>query len=178
LANMFKTIEQQGGSGGPQCLSDHPNPGNRYAYITQEAQSLHVQNARRDSSAFQNVQSHLRSMPPAPSTEEATRSARTGRNPRGGETSGGRISTNVERPSSRYSSYDEGNLFRISVPSNWRELPGNNSVTFAPDGGYGSLNQQSVFTHGVEAGVARNESHDLQPATDDLVDSLAHAKTL
>ena len=61
-------------------------------------------------------------------------------------------------PSSRYSSYNEGNLFRISVPSNWRELPGNNSVTFAPEGGYGAVNQQSVFTHGVEAGVTRNES--------------------
>lgn len=175
MANMFRTIEQQGGSGGPQWLSDHPNPGNRYAYITQEAQSLHVQNARRDSGTFQSVQSHLRSMPPAPSTEEATRSARNGRNPRGGETSGGRISTNVERPSSRYSSYDEGNLFRISVPSNWRELPGNNSVTFAPDGGYGSMDQQSVFTHGVEAGVTRNESHDLQTATDELVQSLAQS---
>ena len=175
MANMFRTIEQQGGSGGPQWLSDHPNPGNRYAYITQEAQSLHVQNARHDSGAFQNVQAHLRSMPPAPSTEEATRSGRNGRNPRGGETNGGRISTNVERPSSRYSSYDEGNLFRISVPSNWRELPGNNSVTFAPDGGYGSLNQQSVFTHGVEVGVTRNESHDLQTATDELVQSLAQS---
>ena len=35
MANMFKTIEKQGGSGGPQWLSDHPNPGNRYDYITQ-----------------------------------------------------------------------------------------------------------------------------------------------
>src|SRR3954467_2401708 len=52
MANMFKTIEQQGGGGGPQWLSDHPNPGNRYNYIVQEAQSLHVQNARHDSGAF------------------------------------------------------------------------------------------------------------------------------
>jgi len=180
MANMFRTIEQQGGSSGPQWLSDHPNPGNRYNYILQEAQSLHVENARHDSGAFQSVQSRLRGMSPAPSTEEATRSTRNGRaprgtDPRGTETSGGRISTNVERPSSRYSSYDEGNLFRISVPSNWRELPGNNSVTFAPEGGYGSLNQQSVFTHGVEAGVTRNESHDLQTATDELVQSLAQS---
>jgi len=175
MANMFKTIEQHGGSGGPQWLSDHPNPGNRYAYITQEAQSLHVENARRDGSAFQSVQSHLRGMPPAPSTEEATKNARNGRSPRGGETSGGRISTNVERPSSRYSSYDEGNLFRISVPSNWRELPGNNSVTFAPEGGYGAVNQQSVFTHGVEVGIMRNESHNLQTATDELIQSLSQS---
>jgi peptidase M48-like protein len=178
MANMFRTIEQQGGSAGPQWLSDHPNPGNRYAYITQEAQSLHVVNARHDSSGFQSVQAHLRGMPPAPSTEEATKNTRTGRNPNtrgGGETNSGRISTNVERPSSRYSSYDEGNLFRISVPSNWRELPGNNSVTFAPEGGYGSLNQQSVFTHGIEAGVMRNESHQLETATDELIQSLAQS---
>src|SRR3954471_16120244 len=56
MANVFHTIEQQGGSGGPQWLSDHPNPGDRYAYISKEAESLHVVNARRDSSAFQSVQ--------------------------------------------------------------------------------------------------------------------------
>ncbi|HEU4936471.1 MAG TPA: M48 family metallopeptidase [Vicinamibacterales bacterium] len=174
MANMFKTIEQQGGSGGPQWMSDHPNPGNRYAYITKEAESLRVVNARHDSSAFQNVQGRLRQMSPAPSTKEATRNAGNTRGS-GAPSNGGRISTNVERPSSRYSSYNEGNLFRISVPSNWRELPANNSVTFAPEGGYGAVNQQSVFTHGVEAGVARNESRDLRSASEELVQDLAQS---
>ncbi len=176
MANMFKTIEKQGGAGGPQWLSDHPNPGDRYAYILKEAQSLHVENAARDTGAFQSVQSRLRQMPPAPSTEDATRNAgrTTGGSPTG--TAGaGRITGNVERPSSRYTSYTEGNLFRVSVPSNWRELAGNNSVTFAPDGGYGASNQQSVFTHGVEAGLTRNETHDLQTATDELVQGLTQA---
>jgi hypothetical protein len=176
MANMFKTIEQQGGAGGPQWLSDHPNPGDRYAYILKEAQSLHVENAARDTSAFQSVQGRLRQMPPAPSTEDATRNAgrTTGGSPTG--TAGaGRITGNVERPSSRYTSYTEGNLFRVSVPSNWRELAGNNSVTFAPDGGYGASNQQSVFTHGVEAGLTRNETHDLQTATDELLQGLTQA---
>ena len=174
MANMFRTIEQQGGSGGPQWLSDHPNPGNRYSYITKEAELLHVENARRDSSAFQSVQARLRQMSPAPSTEQAMKN---GGNRRGTSVpaDGGRISTNVERPSSRYSSYNEGNLFRISVPSNWRELPGNNSVTFAPEGGYGAVNQQSVFTHGVEAGVMRNESHNLQTASEELVQELSQS---
>jgi hypothetical protein len=176
MANMFKTIEQQGGGGGPQWLSDHPNPGNRYNYIVQEAQSLHVQNARHDSGAFQSVQARLRQMSPAPSTEQATRNASNRRGTGNGTpTSTGRISTNVERPSSRFTAYNEGNLFRISVPSNWRELPGNNSVTFAPEGGYGAVNQQSVFTHGIEAGLTRNESHDLQTATQELVQELAQS---
>jgi hypothetical protein len=64
-------------------------------------------------------------------------------------------------------------MFRISVPSNWRELPGNNTVTFAPEGAYGDANGQNIFTHGVEVGAARNESHDLQTATDELLASLA-----
>jgi hypothetical protein len=58
------------------------------------------------------------------------------------------------------------------VPSNWRELTGTNAVTFAPNGAYGSLNGQSVFTHGAEIGVARNETHNLNTATDELIESL------
>ena len=41
LANMFRTIEQQGGGGGG-FLSDHPSPNDRYARINQEAQYLRV----------------------------------------------------------------------------------------------------------------------------------------
>jgi hypothetical protein len=66
-------------------------------------------------------------------------------------------------------------LFRVSVPSNWRELSSNASVTFAPEGGYGSFDGQSVFTHGVEIGVAATESRNLRAATEQLVDSLSDA---
>jgi len=45
MANMFKTIEKQGGSNGPQWLSDHPNPGNRYEYINKEADALTIAKA-------------------------------------------------------------------------------------------------------------------------------------
>src|SRR5438093_12865819 len=48
MANMFRTIEQQGGGGGPQWLSDHPNPGNRYEYISEEARVVRVDNPVRD----------------------------------------------------------------------------------------------------------------------------------
>ena len=175
MANMFKTIEKQSGSGGPQWLSDHPNPGNRYDYITKEAQSLRVENPVRETRGFQQVRGHLAQLSPAPTTEQATRNARNGR-PTG---TGGRTSRaptpsgRVEAPSGRFQSYDVGNLFRVSVPSNWRELEQSNTVTFAPEGAYGDYNGQSIFTHGVELGVTRNESHDLQSATDELLDALA-----
>ena len=38
-------------------------------------------------------------------------------------------------------------------------------MTFAPEGGYGAIDGQSVFTHGVQVGIARNETHDLEEAT-------------
>ncbi len=173
MANMFKTIEAQGGGGGPQWMSDHPNPGNRYAYINKEAQSLRIQNAVHDTGAFRSVQARLNQMSPAPSTEQATKNGGGSRNP--GRTGGGPVTGNVQRPASGFKSYNEGNLFKISVPSNWRELPGNSSVTFAPEGAYGTANQQSVFTHGAEVGVTRNESHDLKTATDELVQALAQS---
>jgi Zn-dependent protease with chaperone function len=173
MANMFKTIQEKGGPGGPQWMSDHPDPGNRYAYIVQEAKSLRVTNAVGRSAAFDSVKARLRQLPPAPSTEEATKNA--GNRRPSGPANGGTISGNVQRPSSSFKTYPEGNIFRISVPSNWRELPGNSSVTFAPDGAYGTAGQQSVFTHGIEAGVSRNEAHDLQTATDELVQALGQS---
>src|SRR3954447_15224379 len=170
MANMFKTIEKQGGAGGPQWLSDHPNPGDRSAYITKEAQALQVRNPVGASRGFDQVQAHLRQLPPAPTTEQATRNA--GGRPTGTSGEPRAPIGRVEPPSSSFRSYTEGNVFKVSVPANWRERPGQSAVTFAPEGAYGEANGQSVFTHGVEIGAARNESHDLQTATSELLDSL------
>src|SRR5712691_205561 len=170
MANMFKTIEKQAGPGGPEWLSDHPNPGNRFDYIVKEAKLLRVTNPIRDTRRFEQVQAHLKTLPKAPTSEEVARN--------GPRTGGGRPSTgqppsgSVEPPSSRSTQYTEGDLFRVRVPSNWRELPGSGAVTFAPPGAYGSVNGQSVFTHGIEIGVSRNERHDLETATDELIASL------
>jgi beta-barrel assembly-enhancing protease len=175
MASMFKTIEKQGGSGGPQWLSDHPNPGDRYEYITREAQVLQVRDLVRDTRAFAQAQARLRRMSPAPTTEEATRNAaaRRGASPVPDGRPGG-PSGDIASPSSTYTTYNEGNLFRVNVPSNWRELPGSHAVTFAPDGAYGNTGEQgSAFTQGIEIGVARNETHDLQTATDELVATFA-----
>jgi len=174
MANVFKTIEQESGSGGPQWMSDHPNPGNRYEYINAEARSLRVStNVRRDTPEFQQAQARLRTMSPAPSSEEVARNRNAGRTTGTGGTADVRPSNaNIPRPDTRFTQYNEGNLFRVSVPSNWRELGSNNSVTFAPEGAYGTVGGQSIFTHGAEIGVTRNESHDLQTATSELIQSL------
>jgi predicted Zn-dependent protease len=43
MANMFRTIAQRGGNGGPEWLSDHPSPSNRYEAIHREAAMLRRQ---------------------------------------------------------------------------------------------------------------------------------------
>jgi beta-barrel assembly-enhancing protease len=171
MANMFKTIEKISGNGGPQWMSDHPNPSNRYQYINDEAQMLKVINPIRDTRAFTDIQNRLRRLPAALTTEQATRKGGNRRTTQPRDRSDSQMGR-VDPPSSRLRTFDEGNLFRIAVPDNWEELPGNTAVTFAPQGAYGDFQGQSVFTHGIEVGTSRNESHDLRTATDELVASL------
>src|SRR5437588_5957333 len=142
LANMFQTIERQGGGGGG-FLSDHPSPTNRYARINQEAQSLRIANVPHDNREFLAVNERLRSYPRAQTMAEIQRSGR--RYPNQGDTypNGDRTgypnypSGRIDYPSSQYRSYNEFGIVRVSIPDNWRELSDSgNSVWFAPSGGY------------------------------------------
>jgi Zn-dependent protease with chaperone function len=173
MANMFRTIEKESGGRAPEWLSNHPNPGNRAEYITREAQMLRVENPIRNTPDFQSVQTRLEGMTPAPTSEEVARgAANTGRAPSG---SANAPAGRVTAPSTRYTTYNEGDLFRIGVPSNWREMASENSVTFAPEGGYGAVEGQSVFTHGVQAGIARNATQNLEEATEQLLAAFAQS---
>jgi hypothetical protein len=77
----------------------------------------------------------------------------------------------VAPPSSDFTTYLEGALVRVSIPSNWRELPGSNAVTFAPEGAYGDAGAKSVFTHGLGMGFARNDKRNLRVTTDEFIES-------
>jgi hypothetical protein len=174
LANMFRTIEQQGGSSSGGFLSSHPSPSDRYARINREAQMLRIDNSARDNREFARVQERLRGYGAAPSMEEIARSGQ--RYPTGENTSypnsvpAGR----VESPSTRYQNvaiFNGG--VRVNVPANWRQLDQGSSVWFVPEGGYGTVNGQAVFTHGASFGVIQPNNRNLQRATDELINSLA-----
>jgi Zn-dependent protease with chaperone function len=169
LAHMFETIQKQGGSGGPEWLSSHPNPGNRTQYINQEAAKLKIA-ARPNMQGFQQVRSRLSSMPPARSMAELERSGGMGGG--GGRTTGsvGRIGEAVPAPSRQYRTVQGGQLFTVSVPSNWQALSSNNSIKYVPMNAYGEYRGEQTLTHGVELGVARASSRDLQQATQTLID--------
>ena len=174
LANMFQTIQRQGGGGGGGFLSDHPSPSDRYARINREAEMLRVNSPIGDTRQFARVQERLRGYPAAPTMAEIARSGQ--RYPTGQNTSypdnppQGRVSY----PSSRYQNYQVlGGGVQLSVPNNWRQVSEGNSVWFVPDGGYGQVNGQAVFTHGVNIGVAQTNSRNLQQGTQEFLNSLA-----
>jgi Zn-dependent protease with chaperone function len=193
LARMFQKIEAQGGGGGPEWLSSHPNPGNRYQYIMQEAAMLRVNsNAGQDSRQFRDVQARLRGYPQARTMEEIARSGQRypdqggnypnqsgqypdQRNPNdnrypndNGSNGDYAHGERVAYPSTRYQT-QRTSLFSVAVPQNWRQLSGDqSSVSYAPEGAYGAQG----ITHGVMFSVAQANSNDLQSAAQEVVQGL------
>ncbi|HEX7771681.1 MAG TPA: M48 family metallopeptidase, partial [Pyrinomonadaceae bacterium] len=174
LANMFRTLEQQGAGGGG-FLSDHPSPSDRYARINREAQYLRVNPSGNDSRDFSRIQARLRGQGTAPTLAEIQRSGQrypTGENT--GNYPNNPPSGRVAYPSSRYQNY---NIFnggvQVSVPNNWRQINDQSTVWFVPEGAYGQYNGQAVFTHGASFGVAQTNSRNLQRATEEHINSLA-----
>jgi hypothetical protein len=178
LANMFRTIEQQGGSGGPQFLSDHPSPGNRYAYIQQEARLLRVsRNPIKVTREFQDTQARLRGTPRARSYSEISQANQGGQTSQNNGDDGGSYSESgyggggyvnrVPAPSARFRQFAAGGL-SLSVPDNWRQVNGDSSITFAPEGAYGT----EGITHGTIVGAEQSQSRSLQAATDTYLQAL------
>jgi Zn-dependent protease with chaperone function len=169
LARMFETIQKQGGGSPPQWLSSHPNPGNRTQYITAEAAQLRVA-PRPSAQGFQQTKTRLAQLGPARTMAEIERTGNTGGGGGGSTTSVGRIGEAVPAPARQYRTVQGGQLFTVSVPSNWQAVTSNNSIKYVPMNAYGDHNGQATLTHGVELGVARASSRNLDQATQTLIE--------
>ena len=162
LAHMFETIGKESkGGGNPQWLSSHPNPGNRTAYITKEAAALTVGNPA-DTSQFGGIKTKFAGMPPALTSAELAKRGEPGGNSLKAVGTPGQP---VPPPSAEYRTFGAGGIFEVSVPANWTPVPSSNAVKVVPENAYGDLKGQVVLTHGVEFGIARASSRDLQEAT-------------
>jgi len=183
LARMFETIEAEAassGGSGPQWLSDHPNPGNRTEYINKEAEALKI-GTPPDESGFQAAKTRFASLSPAKTMGELAKA----RNPSGGESgltagggAGGTSATGtpgrpVPTPSNQYRTITGGGIFQASVPSNWITLASKSTIRVVPQNGYGQVNGEDVFSHGIEFGVTTPGSRDLQEATTALLNGVA-----
>ncbi len=175
LANMFQTIAQQSGGGrAPEWLSSHPDPGNRFQKINQEAAALNVSaNPIKVTREFSRTKERLSSLPRAKSMAEIERDFKSGQVPTQNPTSGGRYSNNVPLPSARIREYRSGNFISMNVPSNWREFGGQGQITFAPEGGYGDQG----ITHGAMIGTYRSQGGNLAQSSEDYVNEILQSNS-
>jgi hypothetical protein len=113
-------------------------------------------------------------LPPAKTEADLARGARGGGNSETTQ-SVGTPGQPVPAPSSQFKSISGGKVFQASVPSNWTSLSSNSSIKAVPENGYGQLNGQTAFTHGVEFGVTKASTRDLQEATNAWLKAVAQS---
>lgn len=169
LANMFRTIERSGGGGGPEWLSTHPSPQNRYENINREASLLRIsENPIKITRGFERIQAKFRSMPRAKSMKELEEEYKRSGGNRGGTSREGRYESRVEYPSAQMRVFRNGNWLQLEVPRNWKEFQSESTVEFAPQGAFGNQG----ITHGILIGLYQPRSRNLERATEDLVSEL------
>ena len=192
LGHMFETIaKESGGGGNPQWLSSHPDPGNRSAYISKEATALTIATPA-DTSGFSSVKTNFAGLPPAKSMGDLAKAkgggggGGRGAAPAGG--GGGEPADSLQsaaavgtpgqpvaRPSAQYREITGGKILHASVPSDWTTIPAKSSLKVIPQNGYGPLNGQTVFSHGIEFGISPASSRDLQEATKAWLNAVAQS---
>ena len=179
LAHMFETIQRQSAENGgapPQWLSDHPDPGNRTQYITKEAEALTIATAA-DASRFSSIKTMIAALPPAMSMVDLAK-AKSAPQPSNGEATLATVGTPgqpLARPSTQYRPISGGKVFQASVPSDWTPIVSKSAIKAVPQNGYGDLNGQTIFSCGVEFGLARAGTRDLGTATNAFLDAVVQS---
>ena len=125
MAVFFAKLAEEGGSRGPQFLSDHPDPGNRSQAVSKEVATLSKKTYRGNSAEFLQVKQRVAGMKPLTSqqiADQQKQAATTG--------SGADI-----RPAAALRAF-EHSQYQVSYPENWQVFGDqNSSVTIAPQGG-------------------------------------------
>ena len=164
MADFFEKIEKEGGGGGPQFLSDHPNPGNRRQAVTKEVNTLPRKSSyRSDSAQFLAVKQTVGGMHPL-TTQEIAAQQKQGT----AATEAGGLSSDIAPSGSRKTL--NHSLFQIEYPDNWQTFGDQSSaVTIAPRGGV----LQNAIAYGVMINVYQPEANaNLDAATHQLIASL------
>jgi Zn-dependent protease with chaperone function len=184
MAQFFQKLEKEGGSGGPQFLSDHPNPGNRVQAVSAEIKNWPARNYQNDSAQF--VQAHQKAQTVKVYTaQQIAQMAKSGQIhnqvpagvPVSGNTQaapGGTMqdaSLEQVMPSGEFQAYN-GPGFSIQYPANWQVLPpsqGSSDVVIAPQAGV----SQSGIAYGVLISVAGpQQGASLDQATQAVVNQI------
>lgn len=161
MAEFFNKIQEEGGTRGPQFLSDHPDPGNRAQAVAAEVATLPRRSSyRADSPEFRDIKERASAMRPPTAEQIAERQRMGAMNVSSG---GVQLSDSLRSLSHRD--------FAISYPENWQVFGDQNSaVTITPRNGVA----QNAVAYGVMINTFQPEDADagLDQATRELLGSL------
>lgn len=196
MADFFQKLASEGG-GGPQFLSDHPNPGNREQTIDNEIRGWPAKNYQTDSAAFQRAKQQAQGIK-AYTAQQIAEGAKSGQwaqynqqnhsipsglppapsdqqaSAQGGPVGGGGNLSNVSysqvRPSGNFRA-TQNNIFSMLYPDNWQVFndPNGAGMTIGPPAG---VSQGNVAYGVVVNGGQDPNARSLDDAMTDLVQSM------
>jgi Zn-dependent protease with chaperone function len=186
MAEFFQKLERMVGNGGPQFLSDHPNPGNRVEAVDKEVANWPPKQYLPTSPAFLQAKQEAKGIK-AYSAQQIADGAKSGQwadqNRKAGavppdvqstaaSTTAASTLTNVSyqevKPSGDFKTFQASD-FSIVYPANWQAASGQNSATLAPQAGVG----QNAIAYGVVAASAPNaDASSIDDATQALIQNL------
>ncbi len=177
MALFFETLEKQGGSGGPQFLSDHPNPGNRYQAVSKEVRNWPPKDYHTDTVQFTRIRQDAQRTR-AYAAQQIAQMAKNGQIHNAGMSAGvpgpgamGNVNLSQVMPSGSFQRLNT-RAFSIEHPTNWqaRQAQQGGGVTIAPQTGV----SQSGMAYGVIVSAFQPQNaRTLDDAVRELVSGLA-----
>ncbi|HWR37819.1 MAG TPA: M48 family metallopeptidase [Clostridia bacterium] len=164
MVEFFQVLAKQGGGGGPQFLSDHPNPGNRAQTVANVIKKFPKKDfPRNDSAEFASMKRVADGLKPMTGQQIAAQQKQQ----RGGSIPGGGEAQVM--PAGGFKDFDQG-TFTISYPSNWEVFGDQQSgVTIAPRAGVA----ENAIAYGVVISGARPQDRtSLDDATKQIVQTM------
>ena len=119
MVRFFEKLQEESGNGGPQFMSDHPNPGNRANAVDQEISQLPAKSWRTNSPQFQQAKNEVATMKPLTAQQIAQRQQQMRPNVAS-------VSANDIAPSG-FARLDHP-AFSMDVPANWTTMGGQGSA--------------------------------------------------
>jgi len=186
MADFFETLQKKYGGGGPQFLSDHPNPGNRTQAVQNEIRNWPRKSYVNNSPEFATAKQDAARVK-AYSGQEIQQGAKSGTwaqqnqkngavptssNVNNGTAGGGApaptdVAFKQVQPSGRFTQLNQGNV-SISYPDNWKPAGEQGTILIAPPGGAGD----NGISYGVMIGSAQGAMGSLDQSTQQLIQSL------
>ncbi|HZQ94701.1 MAG TPA: M48 family metallopeptidase [Candidatus Sulfotelmatobacter sp.] len=189
MAEFFAKLEKAMGNGGPQFLSDHPNPGNRVEAVDREVADWPPKQYMAANPAFQQIKQQAKGIK-AYNAQQISDGAKSGLWAQQNRQSGAvprelqaaddgapvlansgaisNVSYQQVQPSGEFKTF-QGNDFSMNYPANWQAAAGQNSATIAPSAAIG----QNAIAYGVVVATARNvDAGSLNDATQALIQNL------